>query len=127
MCDAADGVQQDLRRKDRRGAGMVVIRRHLDQVDPDDPALPGQAVDQLQHLIVKKAPMRRRAGARRDRGVETVDIQRQILVHSDGNTGQHGLHPQFAHLTDRQDVRPHGARGLVPVFRGRTDIADAKL
>ena len=70
--DEAQHVHQELRREEGRRAALVVVGRHLDEVEADDVALFGQALEDLQYLVIKEAAVARRAGAGRDRGVTTT-------------------------------------------------------
>ena len=59
---------------------MVVVRRDLHQIDADHASSAAEAVEELKDLVVQKPAVRRRAGAGGDGGIETVDIDAQVMV-----------------------------------------------
>ncbi len=83
---------------------MVVIRRHFDEIDADDRATFGKPGDQFQDLIVDEAAMARGPSARRDRRIEAVDIDRQVIAFPSLNTLQNGIDTKLADLADREDI-----------------------
>ena len=129
MEDEADAVEQQLRRQDRGHAGGVIGRRHLDQVHADDVAAAAhrQRLDDLQHLVIQKTAMAGRAGARCDRRVKAVDVDRQVVIEPGRDPRQHAGRAQAAHVAHRQDLRARSTGGSVVVTVGRGHIANADL
>ena len=106
---------------------VVVVGRHFDQVDADASRAASPGLQHLQHLVVEKTAVARRAGARCDRRAEAVDVQRDVDPRALGNAGDDAFGSQLAHLPHRQNVRAHGTRRVVALLRGRGDVANADL
>ena len=71
--------------------------------------------------------MARRAGAGRDRGVEAVDVDGDVVAAPAGISVQHALGAELAALAHRADLRAAPARILVAFAGRRGDVADAEL
>ena len=127
MEDVAQEVEQDLGREDRGDSGRIIGRRHFHQIDADDVAAPGNALQQLHDLPIEEAAVAGRARAGRDRGVERVDVDRDVVARTFGDQLQHALGAELAALAHRADLRAAPARILVALARGRGDVADAEL
>ena len=74
MQDAPERVHEDLGGENAGRAGRIVIRRDLDQIEPDNIATFGEAVDEFQDFVIEKAAVARRAGSGRDRRVESIYV-----------------------------------------------------
>ncbi len=68
-----------------------------------------------------------RAGAGRDRGVEAVDVDGDVVADAGGDPVQRALGAEPAHVAHREDVRAGPARVVVVVAVGGGDVADAHL
>ena len=71
--------------------------------------------------------MARRAGARRDRRVEPVDVDRDVVARAGRDQLEHALGAELPALAHRADLRAAPAGVLVAFARGRGDVADAEL
>src|SRR5919106_1482646 len=115
--DEAKKIQQDLGREDRRDSGGIVGRRDLDEVDSHHVAPHGQPLQELQHLPVEESAVARRAGARRNRRIEGVDVDRDIVADAGRDQLQHARGaepPELPYRTDSSAAAP----GVLIAFAG---------
>ena len=113
MQDAPDCVHKQLRSEDGRCTRVVVVRCDLDEIQADDLAAFRQPGDKLKSFVVEEAAMRRCACSRRDRGIETINVDRYVVALPGWNAIQNRINAQLAKLTYREDVRTHAARIVV--------------
>ena len=83
-------------------------------------------LEDFEDFVVEETPMAGRARARRDGGAEPVDVDGDIDAGACGDAGGGGFWPQFADLTDGEDVVAHGAGGVIAFLGGGRDVADAE-
>ena len=81
----AQKVHQNLCRQNGRRPCWIVIRRDFNQINADDIMPLGCRLQHLQHIVIEKPAMARRAGPRRNRGAEGVDVDRDVDLCSFGN------------------------------------------
>ena len=73
-------VQEQLRRQNRRAAGRVVVRSDLNKVNAHNFVPPRNLLQKLKNLVVEKAAMAGRSGARSDGRTEGIYVD--CYVHS---------------------------------------------
>ena len=127
MKDETEEIEQQLGGQKGRGAGQVVVGGHLAQVDAGHVALAHQPLQQFEDLVVQKPPVAGRARARRDRRIERVDVDGDVIADARRDARQHGGRAQLPDVAHRQNVGAGLARGVVVRLVGRRHVADAKL
>ena len=127
MKDKAQRVHQQLCGKEGGGSADVVVGRDLNEVDADDVAALGKALKQFQDFVIEEAAVRGRSGARRDGGVEAVDVDGEVVARAFGDAGKDGIGSKATNVSNRQDVGARFARGGIIGTVGRRDVSDSQL
>src|SRR5260370_18118526 len=104
---------------------MIVVRRDLDKVYPDDGPAASKAGAELQHLVIGEAAMARRAGARCDRWIETVDVDGDVIACTGRDALEHGLAAELTDLAGAANVGAHPAPIGIALPGGRRDLSEA--
>ena len=92
--------------EDRGRSGVIIVRRDLDKVNADHGSAAHEPGTKLEDLVVGEAAMAGRAGARRDRRIETVDVDRHVIASGGGDAGKHGVAAKPADLPDAEVSEP---------------------
>src|ERR1700675_1872162 len=106
---------------------MVVVGCHFHEIDTDHVALRGEAREQFKSFVIQQTTVARGARARRDRRIETVDIDRQVITYALRDALQHTLDAEAPEVAYRNNVGAHLARLGVSLARGRRHVANADL
>src|SRR6185437_13813006 len=77
--------------------------------------------------VIEKPAMARRAGAGRDRRVEAVDVDGDVVIGPARNLSEDALHAETAELAHRHDARAEAPHRLIVAAVGGGDAADAEL
>jgi len=72
----------------RGDPGRIAGRRNLDEIDADDIESPGDLTQNVLAFTVGEAAAADRSGSRRDRRIETVDVDRDINALAGGNVAK---------------------------------------
>src|SRR5439155_26232750 len=106
---------------------MVVEERiDFDHVEPDYAALGGDALQQRAHLVVEQAIDGGRAGPGSDRGIEPVNVDRDVDVIHRRHGLDDGARALLADHLPREDLRAEFDR-VVVVALARAQVADAEM
>ena len=117
MHDAADEIEQQLRCKDGRGAGVVVVRRDFDEINSHHRTALYEACQQFKNFIIEKSTVAWRSGAGRYRRIKAVDVDRNIVAAVRRDTFENRVHAQLTELPHRENVGPHAAGILIAFTR----------
>src|SRR5258706_7975356 len=101
----ADQVEDQPPRRDAGNPVDVLLRLDLDDVHTDHAALVHQAVNQLARLHESDATRRGTGDRRHYRGVDTVRVDRQVVVAAVGNPLEQRVHADVVQLVRGYQLR----------------------
>src|SRR5580704_9145260 len=120
--DGPDEVETGPGREQRGDPGRIVRGRHLDKISADHLETPGYFAQKVFGFVIGEAAMADCRGARGDRGVEAVDIDRDINAFAIRYVRKRRFRTDRAKLPQRDHVGPIGLRRLIVPLADRGHV-----